>query len=142
MNSTNVPSNKKNDQKVNNPAPVCGQTIPKENGLEMPPKAASWGISVNEASNGEIEIPAGNSRINETNTLEMDNGTILDMQNPKAYQNVVSAKTRRIEMDKKVKQKEDGITITAIDPKAVEALAEFAKQKGKNNQKAQAGVDR
>ena len=105
MNSTSVPSNKKNDQKVNNPAPVCGQTIPtEEKGMEMPPKAASWGISVNEARNGELEIPVGNSRINENNTLEMDNGNIIDMKNPNAFKNVVSAKTQRNEMNKKAKQ--------------------------------------
>ena len=107
MNSTNVPSNMKNDQ-VNNPAPVCGQTIPTEgNGIEMPPKAASWGKSAYEVENGEtIEIPVGNSRINENNILEMDNGNILDMKNPKAYQNVVSAKIQRDEMARKAKQKE------------------------------------
>ena len=106
MNSTNVPSNMKNDQ-VNNPAPVCGQTIPTEgNGIEMPPKAASWGKSAYEVENGEtIEIPVGNSRINENNILEMDNGNILKM-GPNAFKNVVSAKMQRNEMDKKAKQKE------------------------------------
>lgn len=111
MKSTNVPSNSKENQKVNNPSLYSGQTRSDENGnMEMPPKAASTGISRNaikiaEAKGEVIEIPAGNCKIKENNTMELENGTIKTMKDANAYKNIVADRKEKQAMKEKARQK-------------------------------------
>lgn len=109
MSSTTVHSNKKKERE-SNPAPVCGQTIPTNNKLEMPPKAAKWGVSEKEViKSGELgEIvfsQVENSKVNEDGTLEMQDGTTIVMVNPKVYQALLAVKKNREEMNLKAKSK-------------------------------------
>ena len=113
MNSTNVPSNlnSKEKQEMNNPSLFSGQTISNNEGnIEMPPKAASTGISEKAikiaATKGEIlEILVGNCKVNENNTMELENGTTKMMKNPSAYKNIVKDNKERIDIKSKAKQK-------------------------------------
>lgn len=111
MKSTNVPSNSKENQEVNNPSLYSGQTRSDENGnMEMPPKAASTGISRNaikiaEAKGEVIEIPAGNCKIKENNTMELENGTIKTMKDANAYKNIVADRKEKQAMKEKARQK-------------------------------------
>lgn len=111
MNSTSVPSNQ------DNPAIVVGQTIPTDKGLEMPPKTARWGVSEKEVKKadkqGEIVISqVGGSKVKENGTLEMDDGKIMNMANPKAYQILLANKRQKAEMKEKANKKvQSGIEI-------------------------------
>lgn len=111
MKSTNVPSNSKENQEVNNPSLFSGQTRSDENGnMEMPPKAASTGISekaikIAEANGEIIDIPAGNCRVKENNTMELENGTIKKMKSQNAYSNINADNKTRNTMKEKAKQK-------------------------------------
>lgn len=111
MKSTNVPSNSKENQEVNNPSLYSGQTRSDENGnMEMPPKAASTGISRNaikvaEAKGEVIDIPVGNCKIKENNTMELENGTIKTMKDANAYKNIVADRKEKQAMKEKARQK-------------------------------------
>ena len=110
MSSTTVHSKKENDQKVNNPAPVCGQTIPTNKTLEVPPKTAKWGISEKEVIKSEelgeiVFSQVENSKVNADGTLEMQDGTTIVMVNPKVYQALLSVKKTREEMRQKAEAK-------------------------------------
>ncbi len=104
MKSTNVPSKK------DNPAVVVGQTIPTDKGLEMPPKTAKWGVSEKEVKEAEIQgeiviSQVGESKVREDGTLEMKDGTIISMVNPKAYQALMNVKRQKAEMKQKANKK-------------------------------------
>ena len=104
MKSTNVPSKK------DNPAVVVGQTIPTDKGLEMPPKTAKWGVSEKEVKEAEIQgeiviSQVGESKVREDGTLEMQDGTIISMVNPKAYQALMNVKRQKAEMKQKANKK-------------------------------------
>lgn len=113
MKSTNVPSNSnlREKQEVSNPSLFSGQTRSDENGnMEMPPKAASTGISekaikIAEAKGEILVVQAGNCRVNENNTMELENGTTKPMKNPNAYKNIVRDNRERKDMKDKAKQK-------------------------------------
>lgn len=111
MKSTNAPSNSKENQEVNNPSLYSGQTRSDENGnMEMPPKAASTGISRNaikvaEAKGEVIDIPVGNCKIKENNTMELENGTIKTMKDANAYKNIVADRKEKQAMKEKARQK-------------------------------------
>lgn len=111
MKSTNVPSNSRKDQEVNNPSLFSGQTISNNEGnIEMPPKAASTGISEKAikiaATKGEVlEIPVGNCKVNENNTMVLENGTTKTMKNTSAYKNIVKDNKQRHDMKDKANQK-------------------------------------
>lgn len=97
MKSTNVPSKK------DNPAAVVGQTIPTDKGLEIPPKTAKRGVSEKEVKKaeqqGEIVISqAASSVLREDGTLKLEDGTIIAMVNPKAYQTLMAAKKQKAAM--------------------------------------------
>lgn len=110
MSSTTVHSNKKDKQEINNPAPVCGQTIPTDKKIEIPPKTAKWGVSEKEVIKSEelgeiVFSPVGNSRVKEDGTLEMQDGTTMVMVNPKVYQALLKVKKNREEMKEKAEAK-------------------------------------
>ena len=111
MNSTNVPSNSKENQESNNPSLFSGQTIANNEGkIEMPPKAASTGISekaikIAEAKGEVLEIPVGNCKVNENNTMELENGNIKTMKKANAYNTITTHRTERKEMQEKARQK-------------------------------------
>lgn len=113
MNSTNVPSNanSKEKQEINNPSLYSGQTRSDENGnMEMPPKAASTGISRNAIKvaegKGEIlTIPVGNCKVKENNTMELEDGTTKTMKNKSAYKNIMNDRNNKQVMKEKAKQK-------------------------------------
>ncbi len=111
MNSTNVPSNSKENQEINNPSLFSGQTISNNEGrIEMPPKAASTGISekaikIAEARGEVLEIPVGNCKVNENNTMELENGNIKTMKKANAYNTIVAHRKERNEMREKARQK-------------------------------------
>lgn len=105
MSSTTVHSKQKN-----NPAPVCGQTIPTNKTLEVPPKTAKWGISEKEVIKSEelgelVFSQVETSKVNEDGTLEMKDGTTMVMVNPKVYQALLSVKKTREEMKLKAEAK-------------------------------------
>ena len=111
MNSTNVPSNSKENQEINNPSLFSGQTISNNEGrIEMPPKAACTGISekaikIAEARGEVLEIPVGNCKVNENNTMELENGNIKTMKKANAYNTIVAHRKERNEMREKARQK-------------------------------------
>lgn len=110
MSSTTVHSKQKNDQKVNNPAPVCGQTIPTDKALEIPPKTAKWGVAEKEVIKSEelgeiVFSEVEKSKVNADGTLEMQDGTSIVMVNPKVYQALLSVKKTREEMKLKAEEK-------------------------------------
>lgn len=114
MKSTNVPSNSnlREKQEVSNPSLFSGQTRSDENGnMEMPPKAASTGISekaikIAEAKGEILVVQVGNCKVNENNTMELENGTTKPMKNPNAYKNIVRDNRERKDMKDKAKQKD------------------------------------
>lgn len=114
MKSTNVPSNSnlREKQEVSNPSLFSGQTRSDENGnMEMPPKAASTGISekaikIAEAKGEILVVQVGNCKVNENNTMELENGTTKPMKNPNAYKNIVKDNRERKDMKDKAKQKD------------------------------------
>lgn len=111
MKSTNVPSNSKENQEINNPSLFSGQTISNNEGnIEMPPKAASTGISekaikIADAKGEVLEIPVGNCKVNENNTMELENGNIKTMKKANAYNTIVADNKARKAMKEKAKQK-------------------------------------
>lgn len=110
MSSTTVHSKQKNDKEVNNPAPVCGQTIPTDKTLEMPPETAKWGVSEKEVIKSEelgelVFSQVEPSKVNADGTLEMKDGTTIVMVNPKVYQALLSVKKTREEMKQKAESK-------------------------------------
>lgn len=106
MSSTTVHSSKKDKKEINNPAPVCGQTIPTNTKIEIPPKTAKWGVSEKEVIKSEelgeiVFSQVGNSKVNADGTLEMQDGTTMVMVNPKVYQALLTVKKNREEMQEK-----------------------------------------
>lgn len=112
MKSTNVPSNLREKQEVNNPSAYLGIIGPNEKGnMKMPPEMSSTGISEKAikiaVTKGEVlEIPVGNCKVNGNNTMELENGTIKEMKNPNAYKNMVNDRKARKEMEDKARQKD------------------------------------
>lgn len=111
MKSTNVPSNSKENQEINNPSLFSGQTISNNEGnIEMPPKAASTGISkkaikIADAKGEVLEIPVGNCKVNENNTMELENGNIKTMKSENAYSTIKANNKKREAMKEEAKQK-------------------------------------
>lgn len=111
MKSTNVPSNSKENQEINNPSLFSGQTISNNEGnIEMPPKAASTGISkkaikIADAKGEVLEIPVGNCKVNENNTMELENGNIKTMKSENAYSTIKADNKKREAMKEEAKQK-------------------------------------
>lgn len=111
MKSTSVPSNSRENQEMNNPSLFSGQTIPnKEGNIEMPPRAASTGISkkaikIADAIGEILEIPVGDCKVNENNTMELENGKIKNMKRENAYQTIVEDKQKRQEMKEEAEKK-------------------------------------
>ena len=107
MNNTNVYSD---NQEKENIAPACSQVVPTEKNLEFPPNkdkynTHNYGVSYDQAKEGEIEFQTGNSRVNEDGTLELQNGTTIAMVNPKAYQVIANYMRQQKEMKEKAKQR-------------------------------------
>lgn len=111
MKSTSVPSNSKENQEINNPSLFSGQTISNNEGnIEMPPKAASTGISkkaikIADAKGEVLEIPVGNCKVNENNTMELENGNIKTMKSENAYSTIKANNKKREAMKEEAKQK-------------------------------------
>lgn len=92
MSSTNVHSEENNIQIV------CGQAIPTENEMEIPPKSAGRGPSILDVRQGDImEIPVGESELREDGSLVATNGTTVAKFDDKAYKRIVAKHADRKE---------------------------------------------
>ena len=110
MSSTNVHSSQNEYSKESNPAPVCGQAIPTNEKLEMPPKTAKCGVSEKEVIKAEelgeiVFSQVEKSKVNADGTLEMQDGTTIVMVNPKVYQALLAVKRNREAMQHKAESK-------------------------------------
>ena len=103
MNSTTVPSN---NEKQRNATSVAGSVfVATENTLEIPPKGQVFEvISSYIEEKGNIEIPAGNCKLNENGILETENGKISIGE--EAYKSAVNNKKNKKEMKAKAEAKE------------------------------------
>lgn len=121
MNSTNVPSNSnlRKKQEISNPSAHFGMTVLNEKGnMKMPPEMSSNGtsekaIKVAETRGEVLEILVGNCKVNENNTMELENGTIKEMKSPNAYSTIDADNKKRNAMKEKAKQKNSRVQAEA-----------------------------
>ena len=92
MSSTNVHSEENNIQIV------CGQAIPTENEMEIPPKSAGRGPSILDVRQGDImEISVAESELREDGSLVATNGTTVAKFDDNAYKGIVAKYTDKEE---------------------------------------------
>ena len=102
MKSTNVPSNSnlREKKEISNPSAHFGMTVLNEKGnMKMQPEMSRKGtyeraIKIADTRGEVLEISVGNCRVNENNTMELENGTIKKMKSPNAY-NTIDADNRK-----------------------------------------------
>ena len=113
MKSTNVPSNSnlREKKEISNPSAHFGMTVLNEKGnMKMPPEMSSKGtseraIKIADTRGEVLEIPVGNCKVNENNTMELENGNIKTMKKANAYNTIVAHRKERNEMREKARQK-------------------------------------
>lgn len=108
MNSTNVPSKKENKIRITGSAIYV-----TDKALEIPKDAIRVDKAIVFGENESMEIPVGEAKLNENGTLELQNGTIITMVNPKVYQTLKANKERKEKMN--LKARNTGKAQTGVD---------------------------